>query len=36
MNVISWSSAVADPEKASRGGWVFPNDDPIFGCKDLR
>jgi len=25
-----------DPERASRGGWVFEGKDPIFGCNDLR
>lgn len=25
-----------DPERASRGGWVFEGPDPIFGCSDLR
>lgn len=36
---VSYSYALDDPEKASRGGWAFvqPNFiDPIFGCKDLR
>lgn len=26
----------ADPERASRGGWVLDEPDHIFGCKDLR
>ena len=25
-----------DPERASRGGWVFDSPEPVFGCKDLR
>eukprot|EP00894_Picocystis_sp_ML_P002325 jgi/Pico_ML_1/52842/g3490.t1 len=25
-----------DPEKASRGGWIFDGRDPVFGAKDLR
>ena len=25
-----------DPERASRGGWVFQTRDPYFGCSDLR
>lgn len=28
--------AVDDPERASRGGWVFDGRDPVFGCRDLR
>lgn len=28
--------ALDDPEKASRGGWIFDGTDPVFGCKDLR
>ena len=25
-----------DPERASRGGWVFDAPEPVFGCRDLR
>jgi putative glutathione S-transferase len=32
----SFSRAVDDPERASRGGWVFDGKDPVFGCSDLR
>lgn len=28
--------AVDDPERASRGGWVFDTPEPAFGCRDLR
>lgn len=35
---VTFSRAADDPERASRGGWVFdePAGDPIFGCRDLR
>eukprot|EP00887_Chlorella_sp_A99_P002660 scaffold6.g2660.t1 len=33
---ISFSWLVDDPERASRGGWVFEGRDPVFGCRDLR
>lgn len=35
---VSFSRAVDDPERASRGGWVFdePGGDPVFGRRDLR
>ncbi|GAB4820715.1 hypothetical protein N2152v2_007761 [Parachlorella kessleri] len=33
---IGFTWLVADPERASRGGWVFDDRDPIFGCRDLR
>ena len=33
---ISYTLAVDDPERASRGGWVFDTPEPVFGCKDLR
>ena len=35
---ISYSWLVDDPERASRGGWVFDGSrgDPLFGCSDLR
>jgi putative glutathione S-transferase len=28
--------AMDDPERASRGGWVFDTPEPAFGCTDLR
>ena len=28
--------ATDDPERASRGGWVFDTPEPAFGCRDLR
>lgn len=28
--------ALDDPERASRGGWVFKQPEPAFGCTDLR
>jgi putative glutathione S-transferase len=28
--------AIDDPERASRGGWVFNDPEPAFGAKDLR
>ena len=35
---VTFSRAADDPERASRGGWVFdePGGDPLFGCRDLR
>ncbi|KAL4857982.1 Glutathionyl-hydroquinone reductase PcpF [Chlorella vulgaris] len=36
QGTISFSRAVDDPERASRGGWVFDGKDPVFGCSDLR
>ncbi len=33
---ISYSVAADDPERASRGGWVFDTPEPVFGAKDLR
>ncbi|CAB9500596.1 Glutathionyl-hydroquinone reductase [Seminavis robusta] len=35
---ISVTQLVDDPVKASRGGWVFSeqDQDPLYGCKDLR
>ena len=33
---ISIVNAVDDPERASRGGWVFNSPEPVFGCNDLR
>jgi len=33
---ISYTIAADDPERASRGGWVFDMPEPVFGCKDLR
>jgi hypothetical protein len=33
---IGFTWLVDDPERASRGGWVFDGRDPVFGCKDLR
>ncbi|KAL4457697.1 hypothetical protein ABPG75_012562 [Micractinium tetrahymenae] len=35
-DIVSFSRAVDDPERASRGGWVFDGRDPVFGCRDLR
>lgn len=29
-------NAADDPERASRGGWVFDSPDPVFGAADLR
>lgn len=31
---ITW--ATDDPERASRGGWVFNSPEPVFGKNDLR
>ena len=28
--------ATDDPERASRGGWVFDTPEPVFGARDLR
>jgi glutathionyl-hydroquinone reductase len=33
---ITVTFAVDDPERASRGGWVFDKPEEAFGCKDLR
>lgn len=37
---LSFSYAIDDPEKASRGGWAFEKSgkhrDPVFGLSDLR
>ncbi|GMH44652.1 hypothetical protein BSKO_12604 [Bryopsis sp. KO-2023] len=33
---ISHSYVMDDPERASRGGWVFDTPDPNFNCRDLR
>lgn len=33
---ITYTMAIDDPERASRGGWVFDEPDPVFGAKDLR
>lgn len=33
---VGYSCATDDPERASRGGWVFEGRDPVFGCRDLR
>ncbi|BDA40825.1 Glutathione S-transferase omega-like 2 [Coccomyxa sp. Obi] len=33
---ISFTLAVDDPERASRGGWVFDQPEPVFNAKDLR
>lgn len=38
---LSYSYAIDDPEKASRGGWAFEagddkHRDPVFGLNDLR
>ena len=33
---ISVTWAADDPERASRGGWVFNSPEPVFGKKDLR
>lgn len=34
--LVSTSSLTDDPERASRGGWVFDSPDPVFGARDLR
>ena len=31
---MTW--AADDPERASRGGWVFNSPEPVFGKNDLR
>lgn len=36
LAACSFSRVLDDPERASRGGWVFEGRDPIFGCRDLR
>ena len=33
---ISYTIAADDPERASRGGWVFDTPEPVFGRNDLR
>ena len=33
---VSITFAQDDPERASRGGWVFDTPEPIFGASDLR
>ena len=33
---VSLTFAADDPERASRGGWVFDTPEPIFGATDLR
>jgi len=33
---VSITFAADDPERASRGGWVFDTPEPIFGATDLR
>ena len=33
---VSYTMAADDPERASRGGWVFNTPDPVFGKRDLR
>ncbi|KAK9916212.1 hypothetical protein WJX75_000127 [Coccomyxa subellipsoidea] len=33
---ISYTMAVDDPERASRGGWVFDQPEPVFNASDLR
>ena len=33
---IAVVTAADDPERASRGGWVFDSPDPVFGAADLR
>ena len=33
---ITIVNAVDDPERASRGGWVFDMPEPVFGRNDLR
>lgn len=33
---ISFTMAIDDPERASRGGWVFDQPEPVFNAKDLR
>lgn len=35
-DIITVVKAVDDPERASRGGWVFDSPEPAFGAKDLR
>ena len=36
LDKISYTWAVDDAERASRGGWVFDAPEPVFGTKDLR
>ena len=33
---VSITFAQDDPERASRGGWVFDTPEPVFGASDLR
>ncbi|KAK9809858.1 hypothetical protein WJX72_000438 [[Myrmecia] bisecta] len=33
---VTFSWLTDDPERASRGGWVFDQPDPVFGRRDLR
>ena len=33
---ITYTMAIDDPERASRGGWVFDEPEPVFGARDLR
>lgn len=33
---VTFTDCVDDPERASRGGWVFDTPEPIFGANDLR
>jgi glutathionyl-hydroquinone reductase len=35
-NNITVIRAIDDPERASRGGWVFNSPEPAFGARDLR
>jgi putative glutathione S-transferase len=35
-NNITVIKAIDDPERASRGGWVFNSPEPAFGARDLR
>lgn len=34
-SMIDSVDLIDDPERASRGGWVFDGRDPFFGCSDL-
>lgn len=36
LDHVSFTFAADDPERASRGGWVFDTPEPIFGASDLR
>lgn len=33
---VTYTMAADDPERASRGGWVFDTPEPVFGKRDLR